>query len=63
MAQKLIEFFSLEDYFFTVATDSEYNTTGKTELHSLDSIEPIITGELRISTAIIRHKIESILYR
>jgi hypothetical protein len=33
-----------EDYFFIVEPKSVYNTTGKHELHNIDSVEPILIG-------------------
>lgn len=59
---KLIKFVGEEDYYFIVHKKNEYNTTGKTELHSLESIEPILTGSYKIIKALIYTKYEKIFY-
>ncbi|WP_182006285.1 hypothetical protein [Priestia aryabhattai] len=51
---KIINKMGIDDYFFIVPQKNEYNTTGKIELHSLDSFEPILTGFSRIIRALMR---------
>lgn len=55
--EKLIKFLGLEDYFYFVNRDSEYNTTGKLELHSLNSEGYDALGVLDSVKWIIKYKI------
>lgn len=61
MSQKLIEWFNMGEYYFTVNKKNKYNTTGKVELHTLDSVEPVLIGEFKIIFFILREKIERII--
>lgn len=51
---KTINKMGIDDYFFIVPPKNEYNTTGKLELHSLDSFEPIMIGFSKIMKALLR---------
>ncbi|TCJ00446.1 hypothetical protein [Cytobacillus praedii] len=62
MIQKLIDKMGIGDYYFAVPKKSEYNTTGKTELHTLDSIEPVLTGDFTIFKALIKERILAKFY-
>lgn len=62
LIQKLINWMDIGDYFFIVTKSNEYNTTGKTELHNIDSIEPILTGDFTIIRALIRDYIDKKFY-
>lgn len=62
MLQKLIDKMDIGDYFFIVSKKSEYNSTGKTELHTLDSIEPVLTGDFTIFIALINDWIQKKFY-
>lgn len=53
MLQQLIERMGKEDYFFVITPNNEYNTTGKHELHNIDSEKPILVGFYRIFRALI----------
>lgn len=53
MLNKLIHKLKVEDYFFVVEPKSEYNTTGKYELHNLNSEEAVMIGYFRILRALI----------
>jgi hypothetical protein len=60
--EKFIRKTGIGDYFFIVPKGSEYNSTGKTELHTLDSVEPVLTGNFTILKALIKDRIEAKLY-
>jgi hypothetical protein len=62
LIEKFIQKQGIDDYFFIVSKGSEYNTTGKTELHTLDSIEPVLMGNLTILKALIKNRIEARFY-
>jgi hypothetical protein len=53
MLNKLIKCLGAEDYFYVINPKSEYNTTGKYELHSLNSEKPLVIGYLRILKVLI----------
>lgn len=52
MLQRLIEKMDRGDYFFVVVPKNEYNTTGRHELHNIDSEEPILIGFWKILRAL-----------
>lgn len=54
---KLIKFLGLEDYFYFVCRYNEYNTTGKLELHSLNSDSYNAVGILNSAKCILKYKI------
>lgn len=62
LLEKFIQKEDIGDYYFIVPKRSEYNTTGKTELHNLDSIEPVLTGNFTILKALIKNRIEARFY-
>ena len=51
-----------QDYYFYVHPKNEYNTTGKYELYTLDSTEPLIIGYWNILRAIIKERLISKYY-
>lgn len=59
MLKKLLK---KQDYFFFVHPKNEYNSTGKYELHSIDSIEPLVTGYWSILRALVTERIMSKFY-
>lgn len=60
--QKLIDKLDWGDYYFIVLKNSEYNTTGKTELHNIDSVKPILVGNLKIIGALVNDWITRKIY-
>lgn len=44
MLQKVIEKLKLEDYYFSVDKNNQHNSTGKTELWTLNSDKPVAVG-------------------
>jgi len=47
MLNWLIKVLGKEDYYFVVPKNSEFNTTGKVELHTLNSASYVKTGLVR----------------
>lgn len=56
MVGLLIKSIGLSDYFFVVNTKNEYNTTGRTELHSLNSDHPVAVGTFKCLQAVFEYK-------
>lgn len=44
LLQKLINMLGLNSYYFAVSVNNKYNTTGKVELWTLNSEEPVAVG-------------------
>lgn len=52
MLQKLIDIRGIGDYFFIVPPKSDYNTTGKNELYTIDSEDYVLSGNINIIKAL-----------